>query len=244
MFLISATAFYLQGRPVQVPEGGTAAPLKNEDILTLHSSGLTEAIINATIKVSTCAFDTAPAALTTLKDAGVPESVILEMIACKGPAAAPAPPSNEASATGRTPPPIVGYELSYLKSDRKWKYGLRSEPFNKISDYAEKQLSAALETQGIHRVPTIDSGCCRVVIELLEVTTHPAAVKKPGVDASANLSVRDASNRLVYSKGYRGESRTLLNTWGHLINHAVEDLVKSISEDPDLIRALTTGRGF
>jgi hypothetical protein len=79
-------------------------------------------------------------------------------------------------------------------------------------------------------------------MELLEVTTHPAVFKKPGIDASANISVRDADNRLVYSKGYRGESRTLVgNTWGHLINHAVEDLINNVAADSDLIEALTTG---
>lgn len=134
-----------------------------------------------------------------------------------------------------------GYELSFVKSDRKWKYGLRSEPLNKISECADKQLTAVLETKRIHRIAAIEHGCCRVVFELLEVTTHPAVIKKPGIDALANISVRDTDGQIVYSKGYRGESRTLGNTWGHLINHAMEDLINNIVADSDLIKALTTG---
>jgi len=217
-----------------------AASLTNGDILDMQAAGFTEAIVIAKIKTSSCDFDTTPAALAKLKSAGVPESVIVEMINCKGPAAAPAPPANEPSATAGSLAP-TGYELTFVQSDRKWKYGLRSEPFNKISEYADTQLTAALETKGIHRLPTIAAGCCRVVLELLEVTTHPAVIKKPGIDASGNISVRDTNNRLVYSKGYRGESRTMGNTWGHMINHAVEDLVSNIAADPDLIKALTTG---
>jgi hypothetical protein len=217
---------------------GDTPVLKNEDILKLHASGLTDAIIKAKIQTTPCNFDTTPEALRTLKDAGIEESVILEMIDCKG--SPPVPMPSKLSNTAGTPAPS-GYELTFIKSDRKWKYGLRSEPFNKISEYADKQLTAALETKGVHRMPVIATGCCRVVLELLEVTTHPAVIKKPGIDTSANISVRDTNDRLVYSKGYRGESRTLGNTWGHLINHAVEDLVSNIAADPDLIKALATG---
>lgn len=199
--------------------------LKNGDILDMQAAGLTEAVINAKIKASSCQFDTTPTDLTKLKNAHVSESVILEMIHCN---------SHHTTQTS------IGYELSFIKSDRKWKDGLRSEPFNKISEYADKQLTAALEARRLQRIPVIEAGCCRVVIELLEVTTHQAAIKKQGIDASANISVRTTDSRLVYSKEYRGESRTLA-PWGHMINHAVEDLINNIAADSALIKVLTTG---
>ena len=230
LWLIVLSAICLWSGPLQ------EQALRNGDILDMQAAGFTEAVINAKIKTSSCQFDTTPAALTKLKSASVPESVILEMINCKGPIANAGNLSNN----DKRPTPN-GYELSFVKSDRRWKYGLRSEPLNKISEYADKQLTAALEAKGVHRIPAIENGCCRIVMELLEVTTHPAVIKKPGIDASANISVRDTDNRLVYSKGYRGESRTLGNTWGHLINHAVEDLINNIAADSDLIKALTTG---
>src|ERR1017187_8662198 len=59
--------------------------LRNGDILDMQAAGFTEAVINAKIKTSSCQFDTTPAALTKLKSASVPESVIVEMINCKGP---------------------------------------------------------------------------------------------------------------------------------------------------------------
>jgi len=214
---------------------------------------LSSEIIAEKLKVSVCAFDTAPTSLAQLKSMGVPEPVILAMIRCPGAAAAPAGQGLTATSadlvksadTGKaftdTSPP-KGYTVSYTKSDRKWKLGLRSESYDKISDYFEKQLTEALEKRGLHRVPMLDNGCCRVVIELLQVSTHQAVIKKPGIDASANVSVTDASNRPVYSKGYSGESRTAMNTWGHLINHAVENAVKNTLADENLIRALATGK--
>jgi hypothetical protein len=182
LWLIVLSAICLRSGPLQ------ERVLKNGDILDMQAAGFTEAVINAKIKNSSCQFDTTPAALTRLKNASVPQSVLLEMINCKGSIAG----AGNVSSNDKTPVPN-GYELSFVKSDRRWKYGLRSEPFNKISEYADKQLAAALETEGAHRVPAIRSGCCRVVIELLEVTSHPAVIKKPGIDASANISVRDAT---------------------------------------------------
>jgi hypothetical protein len=135
-----------------------------------------------------------------------------------------------------------GYALNYSKSDRKWKFGFRSEPYDKISAYFEDKLNEALERKGLHRLPILNEGCCRINLELLEVTSHPAMVKKPGVDISANVSITDSTNRPIYGKGYRGESRTVGNTWGHLINHAVEDMVKNVSDDEHLIAALATGK--
>jgi hypothetical protein len=117
--------------------------LKNGDILDMQAAGFTEAVINAKIKTSSCHFDTTPAALTKLKDASVPESVILEMINCTVPIA------NATNMSSTKMPTPNAYELSFVKSDRRWKYGLRSEPFDKISEYADKQLTAALETKAL-----------------------------------------------------------------------------------------------
>jgi len=68
------------------------------------------------------------------------------------------------------------------------------------------------------------------------------AFEKPGIDVSANVTVTDADSKLIYSKGYRGESRTVANTWGRVINHACEDLAKQIAEDDSLVRVLATGK--
>jgi hypothetical protein len=137
---------------------------------------------------------------------------------------------------------VKAYVVTYVKSDRKWKLGLRSEPYDKISDYFENQLTAALDKRGVHRMAVPDGACFKLTLELLEVTSHPAMVKKPGVDVAANVSVTDSSGRLVYARGYRGESRTMMNTWGHLINHAVEQMVKNISDDENFVKAISTGR--
>ncbi len=136
-----------------------------------------------------------------------------------------------------------GSSISYVKSDRKWRLGFRSEPYNKMSAYFQKKLEEALERKGVHQVPRLDgSSCCAVSLELLEVTSRPAMIKKPGMDVSATVTILDANQRPVYAKGFRGESKTLMNTYGHMINHAIEAMVENIVGDPNVIKALVEGR--
>jgi len=54
--------------------------LTNQDVVDLVKTGLSPDIIKAKIKASTCQFDTSTAGLKGLKDAGVPDSVIVAMV--------------------------------------------------------------------------------------------------------------------------------------------------------------------
>jgi len=226
--------------------------LTNKDVIQMQDAGLGADIIAEKILSSACDFDTSPAALAQLKKTGVPDPVLLAMLRCR-----PTPPALIATTPGGSTPeekvlsvdrrPVAnalpnGYMLVYVKSDRKWKLGLRSEPYDKVYEYFQDQLVASLDRRGLHRVPVSEGVCCKLTIELLEVTSHPAAIKKPGVDVTANVTLLDGSGHFIYAKGYRGESRTMMNTWGHLINHAVEDMVKNISGDELFIKALGAGR--
>lgn len=136
------------------------------------------------------------------------------------------------------------YAISFVETNRKWRLGLRSESYDKVSQNLQNLLVQAFTNRGLTQVESLDSPCCRVVIELLEVTAHPAIVKKPGMDVAATISVLDASGAQIYSKGYRGEARTVMSTWGHLINHAAEDLVANANRDEELMRALFPASGY
>ena len=132
------------------------------------------------------------------------------------------------------------YQISYVESDRRWRYGLRSEPYNKISKYIQDLLVEKLGKQGLVHADAAEGTGSKIVIELLEVTSHPAMFKKPGMDVAATISVVDSRGEQVYAKGYRGESRTMMNTYGHLIDHAAGDLVEHAANDPALLRSLGT----
>jgi hypothetical protein len=135
------------------------------------------------------------------------------------------------------------FSISYVKSDRKWRFGFRSEPYNKMSEFFQNQLVEALQLKGIRQVPKPDgSSCCVISLELLEVATRPAMIKKPGMAVSATVTILDANQRPIYSKGFRGESKTLMNTYGHLINHAIEAMVENIVGDQNVINALVEGK--
>jgi hypothetical protein len=62
-----------------------AQALRNADILDMQAANFTEVVMIAKIKNSSCDLDTTPPALTKLKNAGVPQSIIVQMIDCHGP---------------------------------------------------------------------------------------------------------------------------------------------------------------
>ncbi|HKV92352.1 MAG TPA: hypothetical protein VJW20_07370 [Candidatus Angelobacter sp.] len=57
-----------------------SAPLMNSDVLDLVKANISADVIVAKIKSSDCRFDTSPGTLKGLKDAGVPDNVVLAMI--------------------------------------------------------------------------------------------------------------------------------------------------------------------
>jgi hypothetical protein len=133
--------------------------------------------------------------------------------------------------------------LDYVKSDIKWQLGFRHEPYNKISGFTMDHLSKALEAKDLSSATHIDEGCCKVMLELLQVSTRQAIIKDPGIDVAANIIVTDAKGKMVFFKGYRGRSGThFMNTWGHLIDSACENLVDNIAKDDVLVAVLRTGK--
>lgn len=62
------------------PQGKQQAALTNADVLGMAKAGLSADIIVAKIKATSCSFDTNPTTLKELKNAGVPDSVILAMV--------------------------------------------------------------------------------------------------------------------------------------------------------------------
>ena len=136
-----------------------------------------------------------------------------------------------------------GFVASFVESDRKWQLGFRHEPYNKLSAHMVEQLVKELAAKGISKVDTTGGSCCSVKIELLQVSTRQAIIKKPGIDVAVNVIVTDARNKVVYSKGYSGKSGTaFINTWGHLIDDACEDASKNMAADENLLSVLRTGK--
>ena len=80
---------------VQQSGSSAAAPLRNQDVLTMLGARLAPEVIVAKIQSSATSFDTSPEALRRLKEAGVPDAVLLAMVevprAGGGPTAAARP---------------------------------------------------------------------------------------------------------------------------------------------------------
>ncbi len=54
--------------------------LTNQDVLDMLKAGLTSEIVIAKIKASTCSFDTSAVTLEALKEAGVPDGIVVAMV--------------------------------------------------------------------------------------------------------------------------------------------------------------------
>ena len=86
--------------PAQITAFGQNSPaypraLRNEDILEMLKSGLSNKAVVAKIAGSNCRFDTSPKALDVLKKAGVPEDVVLAMV--QAPMGSPTGPHPDAT---------------------------------------------------------------------------------------------------------------------------------------------------
>jgi hypothetical protein len=71
-------------------------PLTNDDVLKMVEAKIATEVVVEKVKTSPCDFDTSPAALTRLKEAGVPDSLLLVMVLspkCGATAATAAPPA-------------------------------------------------------------------------------------------------------------------------------------------------------
>jgi hypothetical protein len=130
----------------------------------------------------------------------------------------------------------AGYTITFVKSDREWKYGIKHEPFDKVSEYLVDQLRTALDRKGYHTAPA-ETARFHLTVELLEVTSHAATVKKPGNDVSATLQI-SAGTQILYAKGYHGEAKTWNAPRGSVIRRAVDDLVQNVIEDDQVTKAL------
>lgn len=83
----------------QAPESKKDIPalaLTNKDVLEMLKAGLTQKVVIAKIKSSTCDFDTSPGTLKELKAASVPDAVVLAMVQAPVPSKAPAVPKASA----------------------------------------------------------------------------------------------------------------------------------------------------
>ena len=80
-------------QPSAPPQAQAQPPLTNADVLKMFEARIATEVIVEKLKASPCDFDTSPAALRGLKEAGVPDALLLLMVMspkCAAPAA-PAP---------------------------------------------------------------------------------------------------------------------------------------------------------
>jgi hypothetical protein len=138
----------------------------------------------------------------------------------------PAPAKNSAAA----------YAISYTPTARKVRGGI---PYNAMSEVILTQLVLKFGEKGLARANSMTGGCCKVEFELLEVSRRTNEMSLASV-VTAILTVRDASGRQVYSKGYSAEGKAELVEWNNeSIKLAAGKLAEIIGSDADLIRTLS-----
>ena len=134
------------------------------------------------------------------------------------------------------------FSISYVQSDRKWRFGVNSRTYDKVSQELEKLLTEKLTPKGFQVSDPLTGPCCKVVIEVVEVTHHPAAFGKAGMDLVATFSVQDSGGKQFYTKVYRAESRSAgMHTWGGMLDMAEKELIDNTLKQDDLVNALGGG---
>src|ERR1041385_4623457 len=111
---------------VQTQDGSSSPrPVVNADIIEMSRAGLAPAVLIAKIKNSQCKFDTSPSALVELKEAGVADDVLMEIVRNPNggarPKVEPVPSSSPSVATPSQP------EVKQRASDNLPEYGDISE---------------------------------------------------------------------------------------------------------------------
>ena len=76
LLLLFFSSALLQGQDSSL----TTRPIVNVDIVEMSRAGLAPAVLIAKIKTSQCKFDTSPSALVELKEAGVADDVLMEIV--------------------------------------------------------------------------------------------------------------------------------------------------------------------
>ncbi len=110
------TAFALAALAAAAAAAAAAAPswaqssMSNEDVIALVQADMSEDIILAAIRGADGGFDTSAAGLLSLKNAGVPDSIISAMVTSASPAAATS--SAEASGGGFNPETVSASDAS------------------------------------------------------------------------------------------------------------------------------------
>lgn len=121
--IVAATplSVYIQA---QTTPAAASDELTNEIVIKMLKDGLSSEIVLAKIRTSATRFDTSPAALNRLKEAGVPDAIILVMIESSGIAAGPAVPGTPALAEVKVPDGTeLVVELSRDASSQELKVG-------------------------------------------------------------------------------------------------------------------------
>jgi hypothetical protein len=121
LFLLLTYAPSLRGQD----GSSTTRPVLNADIIEMSRAGLLASVVIAKIKNSECKFDTSPSALVALKEAGVADEILLEMVRNPNGGA----PSKVESAPSSKPPVIAASqpEVKESPNDNLPEYGDISE---------------------------------------------------------------------------------------------------------------------
>jgi hypothetical protein len=131
------------------------------------------------------------------------------------------------------------FSISYVESSRKWKFGPNSRTYDKISKDLQELMIPKLAAKGWAQADAPSGICCKVTIEIVEVSQHMAAFGKAGIDIVATVGIRNAVGKQVYSKAYRGESRSAgMHTWGGMVDMATKLLADAVFQDDDLLSAM------
>lgn len=184
-------------------------PVVNSDIVEMSRAGLAPAVLIAKIKSSQCKFDTSPLALVVLKEAGVADDVLMEMV--RNPSGGSQPKAEPVVAPSSVVASPTQPEVKERPSDNLPEYGDISEirKFRRvfvIADDIDSQnimINALRQYDGLDVVASPERA--DVFVAFTQGSTATSIVPR-GLFAGT-IDHRTKAQFVVYYKSESGRSR-------------------------------------
>lgn len=203
--LLFTSSIWLQSQDGPAPP----PPVVNSDIVEMTRAGLLPAVLITKIKNSHCKFDTSPSALVALREAGVADDVLMEMVrnptGGEPPKVQPVPAPSPAFATTSQP------EVKELPSDNLPEYGDISEirKFRRVFVIADDIDSQNLMVNALRQYDGLDIVASPERADLFVAFTQGATATSivPRGLFAGTIDHRTKAQFVVYYKSESGRSR-------------------------------------
>lgn len=205
MLLLFTVSSWFQSQDVSAPP----RPVINSDIVEMTRAGLLPAVLIAKIRNSECKFDTSSSALVELKEAGVADDILMEMV--RNPNGGGSPKVQPVPAPSSSLTTVLQPEVKERASDNLPEYGDISEirKFRRVFVIADDIDSQNLMANALRQYDGLDIVASPERADLFVAFTQGSTATSivPRGLFAGTIDHRTKAQFIVYYKSASGRSR-------------------------------------